>query len=107
MTDLNRKHAAAREGDARLAERYRQRVAEVLRRYSPVVEVCSLDDFYADLTGVPLRVQQELADSTALASERSQHVERRLRGAFAHGGAAGDHQGEAGRHLRGAERART
>ncbi|MBL8731718.1 MAG: DNA polymerase IV [Planctomycetes bacterium] len=60
-----------REGDARLAERYRQRVAEVLRRYSPVVEVCSLDDFYADLTGVPLRVQQELADSTALASERS------------------------------------
>jgi len=40
-------------GDARLAERYRQRVAEVLRRYAPVVEICSLDDFYADLTGVP------------------------------------------------------
>jgi DNA polymerase-4 len=40
-------------GDARLAERYRQRVAEVLRGFAPVVEICSLDDFYADLTGVP------------------------------------------------------
>src|SRR5438477_10948867 len=51
-------------GDARLAERYRQAVAEVVRRFSPVVEVCSLDDLYADLTGVPLRVQQALADAT-------------------------------------------
>ncbi|HEB51675.1 MAG TPA: DNA polymerase IV, partial [bacterium] len=42
-----------REGDARLVERYRQRVAEVLRRFSPVVEICSLDDFYVDLSGVP------------------------------------------------------
>lgn len=58
-------------GDSRLAERYRQRVAEILRRFSPVVEVCSLDDFYADLTGVPLRVAQELADATAVAGERS------------------------------------
>lgn len=60
-----------REGDARLAERYRQRIAEILRRFAPVVEVCSLDDFYADLTGVPLRVQQELAGGTSLATERS------------------------------------
>lgn len=60
-----------RAGDARLAERYRQRVAEVLRTFAPVVEVCSLDDFYADLTGVPLRVQQALADSTASDAERS------------------------------------
>lgn len=60
-----------REGDARLVERYRQAVAEVLRRFSPVVEVCSLDDFYVDLTGVPLRVEQELQDPTALAGERS------------------------------------
>ncbi|MFK7739625.1 MAG: hypothetical protein AB8H80_04815 [Planctomycetota bacterium] len=43
-----------REGDSRLVERYRQRVAEVLQRFSPVVEVCSLDDFYVDLTGVPV-----------------------------------------------------
>jgi DNA polymerase IV len=60
-----------REGDARLAERYRQKVAEVIRRFSPVVEVCSLDDFYADLTGVPLVVEQVLDDPTGLASERS------------------------------------
>ncbi len=60
-----------REGDSRLAERYRQRVAEVMRRFSPVVEVCSLDDFYADLTGVPLRVEQALAGSTTVDSERS------------------------------------
>lgn len=60
-----------REGDSRLAERYRQRVAEVIRRFSPVVEVCSLDDFYADLTGVPLRVEQALAGSTTVDAERS------------------------------------
>jgi DNA polymerase-4 len=60
-----------REGDARLCERYRQRVAEILRRFAPVVEVCSLDDFYADLTGVPLRVEQALGDTTAAAGERS------------------------------------
>jgi len=60
-----------RDGDARLVERYRQRVAEVLRRFSPVVEVCSLDDFYADLTGVPLVVEQVLEDPTGIAEERS------------------------------------
>ncbi len=60
-----------RDGDARLADRYRQRVAEVLRRFSPVVEICSLDDFYADLTGVPLRVEQALAGTTTIDAERS------------------------------------
>jgi DNA polymerase-4 len=60
-----------RDGDARLVERYRQRVAEVLHTFSPVVEVCSLDDFYVDLTGVPLRVQQALAGSTAVDAEQS------------------------------------
>lgn len=60
-----------REGDSRLAERYRQRVAEVLRRFTPVVEVCSLDDFYADLTGVPLRVAQTLAGGTMVGAEQS------------------------------------
>ncbi len=34
-------------------------------------EVCSLDDMYADLTGVPLRVQQALADATVSDGERS------------------------------------
>ena len=58
-------------GDARLAERYRQRVAEVVREYAPVVEVSSLDDLYADLTGVPLRVRQVLDDATARESECS------------------------------------
>ncbi|MBL8727552.1 MAG: DNA polymerase IV [Planctomycetes bacterium] len=60
-----------REGDSRLAERYRQAVATVMRRFSPVVEVCSLDDFYADLTGVPLRVVQALDDTTRAEAERS------------------------------------
>jgi DNA polymerase-4 len=60
-----------RPGDARLVERFRQGVAEVLRRFSPVVEVCSLDDFYVDLTGVPLRVQQALAGGTATPAESS------------------------------------
>lgn len=58
-------------GDARLAERFRRRVAEVLGHYSPVVEVCSLDDFYVDLTGVPLRVEQALAGTTTVDAERS------------------------------------
>ncbi|MBL9079592.1 MAG: DNA polymerase IV [Planctomycetes bacterium] len=60
-----------RAGDSRLAERYRQAVAEVMRRFSPVVEVCSLDDFYADLTGVPLRVEQALAGSTRSEAEQT------------------------------------
>lgn len=60
-----------RPGDARLVERYRQRVAEILRRFTPVVEVCSLDDFYADLTGVALRVEQALAGTTTVDAERS------------------------------------
>jgi DNA polymerase IV len=74
------------EGSARLAERYRQRVAEVLRRFTPVVEVCSLDDFYADLTGVPLVVEQVLADPTQAPAERSvaalcQEIRRQVRAA--------------------------
>lgn len=71
-----------RPGDARLVERYRQRVAEILRRFTPVVEVCSLDDFYADLTGVPLRVEQALAGRTTIDAERSLvALCRELRGA--------------------------
>jgi DNA polymerase-4 len=58
-------------GDARAVERYRHKVAEILRRFAPVVEVCSLDDFYADLTGVPLRVRRVLDDATATADEVS------------------------------------
>ena len=45
---------AVREGDSRLAERYRQQVADVVRRFAPLVEVCSLDDLYADFSGVVL-----------------------------------------------------
>ena len=73
-----------RPGDARLVERYRQKVAEVLRQFSPVVEVCSLDDFYADLTGVPAIVEQALVDPTGVAGERSlvalaREIQRRVR----------------------------
>jgi nucleotidyltransferase/DNA polymerase involved in DNA repair len=59
------------EGDSRVAENYRQRVAEVMHRFTPVVEVCSLDDFYADLTGVPLRIEQTLQDATRVEGERT------------------------------------
>ncbi len=57
-----------REGDSRLVERYRQQVAEVIHEFSPVVEICSLDDFYVDLTGVPLVAEQVLEDSTGASS---------------------------------------
>lgn len=58
-------------GDARLVERYRKAVAEVVRQFSPVVEVCSLDDFYADLTGVPLPMPQALQGVPASDGERT------------------------------------
>ncbi|MEC9046635.1 MAG: DNA polymerase IV [Planctomycetota bacterium] len=75
-----------RPGDARLVERYRQKVADVLRQFSPVVEVCSLDDFYADLSGVPSVVEQALEDPTGVAAERSlvglsREIRRRVRAA--------------------------
>ncbi|MHC5064212.1 MAG: DNA polymerase Y family protein [Planctomycetota bacterium] len=41
-----------RDGDARVVERFRQRVTEVLNDFVPVVEVCSLDDMYGDLRGL-------------------------------------------------------
>ncbi|GAB4137613.1 MAG: DNA polymerase IV [Planctomycetota bacterium] len=59
------------EGDARLAERYRQKVAEVVRRFTPVVEICSLDDFYGDLTGVSHRVRDVIEDPIRVSTERS------------------------------------
>lgn len=60
-----------REGDSRLVERYRGKVAEVIQQFSPVVEVCSLDDFYADLTGVPLVVDHTLDAPIGSAPEHS------------------------------------
>lgn len=44
-------HALFRDGDARAATRKREEVARVLLRFTPKVEVASIDDFYADLTG--------------------------------------------------------
>lgn len=41
-----------RDGDAQVVERFRQRVAAVLGDFVPMVEVCSLDDMYADLAGL-------------------------------------------------------
>jgi DNA polymerase-4 len=40
-------------GDAARAARFRDGVERILRRHAPVVERSSLDDFYADLTGLP------------------------------------------------------
>lgn len=75
-----------RPGDARLVERYRQKVAEVLRQFSPVVEVSSLDDFYADLSGVPRAVGQALDGATGETKEGSlvalsREIRRRVRAA--------------------------
>ena len=73
-----------RAGDARLVERYRQKVAEVLRQFAPVVEVCSLDDFYADLTGVSPGVVQALVAPAQTSGGRSlaalsREIRRRVR----------------------------
>lgn len=60
-----------RDGDSRLAERYRQAVAEVVRRFTPVVEICSLDDLYADLSGTPCLAGAAVAEPTAAAGALS------------------------------------
>ncbi len=41
------------EGDSARAASFRERVEEVLRRHTPLVERVSLDDFYADFSGIP------------------------------------------------------
>jgi len=43
--------ALFRDGDSQAANRLRERTAFVLRRFTPLVEVASIDDFFADLTG--------------------------------------------------------
>ncbi len=53
-----------RDGDARVVEQFRERVAGLMRERIPLVEVCSLDDMYGDLTGLPL-VQREGAVALA------------------------------------------
>jgi DNA polymerase-4 len=44
-----------RDGDARRAERFRRKVAQVVRGFVPRVQVCSLDDMYGELSGVDPR----------------------------------------------------
>jgi DNA polymerase-4 len=44
-------HAIFRRGDSQAAKRLRESVAHVLMRATPVVEISSIDDFFADLTG--------------------------------------------------------
>lgn len=43
--------AIFRRGDSQAANRLREETARVLRRFSPIVEVASIDDFFVDLTG--------------------------------------------------------
>jgi DNA polymerase-4 len=44
-------HAIFRRGDSQAAKRLREAVAHILMRTTPLVEVASIDDFFADLTG--------------------------------------------------------
>jgi DNA polymerase-4 len=44
-------HAIFRRGDSQAAKRLRESVAHILMRTTPLVEVASIDDFFADLTG--------------------------------------------------------
>src|SRR5688500_12355180 len=44
-------HAVFRRGDSQAANRMRAEVARILMRATPKVEVASIDDFFADLTG--------------------------------------------------------
>jgi len=58
-------------GDAARAARYRDKVEEALRRHAPRVERASLDDFYADLSGVrtpPRGVAEAIRRDAAAAS---------------------------------------
>lgn len=43
--------AVFRQGDSQAANRLREQLARILVRYSPTVEVASIDDFFVDLTG--------------------------------------------------------
>ncbi|MEZ5987998.1 MAG: hypothetical protein R3F30_02500 [Planctomycetota bacterium] len=57
-----------REGDAFVAERFRRRVAAILGGFAPLVEVGSLDDMYADLSGLfAEELWQAPPDATGLA----------------------------------------
>jgi DNA polymerase-4 len=44
-------NAVFRDGDSQAANRLREEIAAILLRYSPAVEVASIDDFFVDLTG--------------------------------------------------------
>lgn len=44
-------HAIFRRGDSQAAKRMRESVAHILMRSTPLVEIASIDDFFADLTG--------------------------------------------------------
>jgi len=46
--------AVFRRGDSQAANRLRERTAMLLRRYTPRVEVASIDDFFVDLSGTAL-----------------------------------------------------
>jgi len=46
--------AVFRRGDSQAANRLRERTALLLRRFTPRVEVASIDDFFVDLTGTAL-----------------------------------------------------
>ena len=61
------KDLVVRDGDSRLAEKFRARVAAILALWSPLVEVASLDDIYADLTATPALC--ELGSATAIAQQ--------------------------------------
>ena len=44
-------HGVFRDGDAQAANRLREEVARVIWNYTPRVEIASIDDFFADLSG--------------------------------------------------------
>jgi len=44
-------HAIFRDGDAQAANRLREEVARVIWNYTPRIEIASIDDFFADLSG--------------------------------------------------------
>ena len=64
--------AIFRRGDSQAAKRLREAIARILMRATPVVEVASIDDFFADLTGTT----RALGDAFTIAV--------RLRGEIAH-----------------------
>lgn len=66
--------AIFRRGDSQAAKRLREALAHILMRVTPIVEVASIDDFFADLTGTA----RSLGDAFSVAVRLRGEIAREL-----------------------------